>query len=154
MSTTITGNIKNLGLAVVSGSFMRFWLRGTAGNPPRVSGTTLIAPTQGAVYYKDFVCDASGNISGTLYSTRDAAGTGDGEIDVGGSKRAVWYGMQAFSGGKGGPEVAVHAKNGATLDISSVTPITTLPVVSAPTGDSTYAQLSGGNTPFTGLVQF
>src|SRR5262249_6187816 len=63
-----------------------------------------------------------------------------------------WYGMVVFLNGKAGPETPIHAKIGATFDISNITPITTNPVVTAPTGDSTYARLDGGNQPFTGNV--
>jgi hypothetical protein len=53
--------------------------------------------------------------------------------------------MQVFVGGKGGPEVPIHAKNGVPLNISSVVAITVNPVVTAPTGDSTYLRLDNGN---------
>jgi hypothetical protein len=61
--------------------------------------------------------------------------------------------MQVFVGGKGGPEIPVHALNTATLNISSVVPITTTPVVTAPTGDSTYFRKDAGNSPITGPTQ-
>lgn len=150
-TTTVTGSIKNLGTgAVTPGSLVRFWLRGCAGNQPRINGTAVIAPTQGGVFFFDLAADASGNISGTIYSTRDNAGTGNGDIECGGSKTAVWYGMQVFNAGKGGPETPVHAKSGATLDVTQVTPITTNPVIAAPTGDTTYLRLDAGNSPIIG----
>lgn len=156
MSTTITGNIKDLsGGAVTSNTYLRFILRGLNGNIPRVNGTALVAQNPGfglTGYWFDLVPNASGQISGTLYSTRDAAGTGNGEIEAGGSLTAVWYGMVLFTGGNPSAEIPVHAKNGVTLDISNVTPITTTPVSTAPTGDTTYARLDGGNQPFTGAV--
>lgn len=147
MATFVTGNVKDLGVANASGAEVRFWLRGTAGNQPRVNGEALIAPTQGGIYFLTLVCAADGSVSGTLYSTRDSAGTGDGDIEVGGTKTAVWYGMQVFIGGKAGPEVPVHARSGATLDISTVIPIMTTPVSTAPTGEATYGPLGGGNQP-------
>jgi hypothetical protein len=152
-TTTVTGTLQNLGTGTVGqGAFVRFWLRGCGGNQPRVSGIALIAPTQGGVFYFDFAANASGVISGTLYSTRDATGLLGGDITCGTSTTSVWYGMQAFVGGKGGPEVPIHAKNTATIDISNVTALTTNPVVTSPTGDSTYARLDGGNQPFSGNV--
>lgn len=150
MSTTLTGNVKDLGVAAVAGAVVRFWLRGCGANQPRVSGTAIIAPQVGGIFFFDFTSDASGAVSGTLYSTRDSAGTGDGDIEVGGSKTAVYYGMQVANG----PEVPVHAKQGATLDISNVTPISLPPVVTAPTGDTTYLRIDGGNSPVTGAVDF
>lgn len=151
-TTTVTGNMNTLGGSASSGgSFMRFWLRGCAGNQPRITGIAVVAPSQGGVYFFDIPAN-NGVVSGTLYSTRDATGNGNGEIECGGSYTSEWYGMQAFVNGKGGPEVPVAAKNSSTLDISTVTPITVNPVVIAPTGDTTYARLDGGNQPFTGSV--
>lgn len=150
-TTTVTGNIRNLGTGTIgSGAFVRFWLRGCAGNQPRINGTGIIAPSQGGVFFFDFPANTSGTISGTLYSTRDSTGLLGGDIECGGSTTAVWYGMQAYFAGKGGPEVPVHAKNTASLDISNVTPITTNPVIASPTGDSTYLRLDAGNSPITG----
>lgn len=154
-TTTVTGTISTLGTGTIGqGAFVRFWLRGCGGNQPRVGGVGVIGPTQGGVFYFDFAANGSGAISGTLYSTRDNAGTGNGDIECGGSKTAVWYGMQIFVAGKGGPEVAVHAKSGSTLDISNVSAITTNPVVTAPTGDNTYLRLDAGNSPITGPIVF
>ena len=132
-TTPVTGNIKNLGTGNVGGGFVRFWLRGCAGNQPRITGSGIVAPSLGGVYYFDFAANGFGAISGTLYSNRDASGTGPGEIECGGSFTSTWYGMQAYQGGKGGPEVPVLAVNGLTLDISTVTPIATNPVGQSPT---------------------
>jgi len=57
-----------------------------------------------------------------------------------------------FLNGKAGPETPIHAKNGATIDITNVTPITTTPVITAPTGDSSYLRLDAGNSPVTGSL--
>jgi hypothetical protein len=62
--------------------------------------------------------------------------------------------MQVFVSGKGGPEIPVHALNTGTLNISTVAPITTIPIVTAPTGDSTYLRKDGGNSPATGSIAF
>lgn len=154
-TTTVTGHISDLsGTAQTGGTFARFNLRGCSGNQPRVNGVTLIAPTQGGVYYKDFVANASGNISGTLYSNRDSTGLLAGEIQCGTSYTGTWYGLTIYQAGKAGPETPIYAKNGATLDVTTVVPITTNPVVTAPTGDSTYLRLDAGNSPETGLVGF
>lgn len=150
MSTAIQGNLKTLlGVASVSGMALRVTLQGTQGQQPRVNGTGAIAPEVAS-----FAPNASGAISGTLYSTRDAAGTGNGEIEVGGSLTAVWYKMEVMVNGIPQPPIHFHAKNGATVDISNVASITTPPVVTAPTGDTTYARLDGSNTPFNGVINF
>lgn len=150
MPTTVVGKILNLDSTNPgTSSFVRFWLRGLRGNEPRITGTGAIAPqTAGSNFYVDVPANSSGTVSGTIYSTRDAAGTGNGEIEAGGSYTAVWYGMVIYNAGIPGPEVPVHAKIGASLDISSVTPNTMQPVITAPTGDTTYARLDGGNLPF------
>jgi hypothetical protein len=148
-TTSITGNVKNLGTGVVApGSFVRFYLRGCAGNQPRVNGSAIIAPTLGNVYYFDVVPSSGGAISATLYSTRDSTGVGPGDIECGGSLTAVWYGMQPYLNGKAGPETPIHANNGATIDISMVMPITAMPVVTAAVG-LTQLTLPGSISGFT-----
>jgi hypothetical protein len=158
MSTTVTGNIKNLATGAVgssSNAFVRFWLRGCRGNQPRVPAAGAIAPqVHNGHWYVDLAANASGVVAGTIYSTRDAAGTGDGDIDVAGIKTAVWYGMVVYADGVPGPEVPVHAKSGATLNVNNVTAISTPAVSVAPTGDNTYLRLDGGNSPVTGPVEF
>src|SRR6185312_5116698 len=159
MATTVSGSLKTLATSAATSSsnaFVRFVLRGTRGAQPTVVGTGAIAPLVSAdgMFYTDVAADGSGNVSGTIYSTRDATGLLGGDISVGGSAIAVWYGMIVYNNGVAGPEIPVHAKNSSTLDPSSVTPITTLPVVSAPTGDGTYLRLDAGNSPITGLTTF
>src|SRR6185312_6401686 len=133
-TTGVVGHVQNLGTGnLSSNAFVRFWLRGCSGNQPRVAGTAVIGPSQGGVFYFDFPVSASGTISGTLYSTRDSTGLLGGDIECGGSTTAVWYGMQVFQNGKGGPEVPIHAKNTINIDISTVTPISTTPVGTAGT---------------------
>lgn len=153
-TTTVSGNIKTLGTTVVTNSFVRFRLHGCGGNQPRVTGVAIMPANTNGDFYFDFKASSTGVVSGTLYSTRDAAGTGNGEIECGGSYTSVWYGMQVYQNSVPGPEIPVHAKNGATLDVANVTPITVNPVVMAPTGDSTYLRLDGGNSPITGAVTF
>jgi hypothetical protein len=133
-TTGVVGHVQNLGTGnLSSNAFVRFWLRGCAGNQPRIAGTAVIGPSSGGVFYFDFPVSASGTISGTLYSTRDSTGLLGGDIECGGSTTAVWYGMQVFQNGKGGPEVPIHAKNTINIDISTVTPISTTPVGTAGT---------------------
>lgn len=158
MPTTINGNIKDLaGVANTSGVGVRLALKWSGNGTPRVSGTLLAShgPSLGErLVYPLTVNPTTGAISGSVYSTRDAAGTGNGEIDVGGSLLATWYEVQVLKNGVEAFTFPVHAKNGATLDLSTVTPITVSPVVPAPTGDSVYARLDGGNQPFTGVINF
>jgi hypothetical protein len=152
-TTTITGQVVDLGTnPVVSNSFVRFTLRGCGGNQATVPGVGVLAPTQGAIWFKDFPVNASGAVSGTIYSTRDATGLLGGDIFCGQSFIAVWYGMTIWLNGKPGPEIPVHALNGATLNVSTVLPIQSPPVVPAPTGDTIYCRLDAlnGLCPGTG----
>lgn len=147
-TTPVTGNVRDLATnPITSSAFVRFTLRGCS-TQPTVPGVAVLTGKNAQPYSVDFVPDGSGNISGTVYSTRDAAGTGNGEILCGTSYTSVWYGVTVWVNGKSGPEIPFHAKNGVTLDVGTATPITTTPVATAPTGDTTYARLDGGNQPF------
>ena len=161
-TTTVTGKIENLGTGNVTPAYVRFWLRGCAGNQPRVNGVAVIGPTQGGVFYFDMVADSMGNVSGTLYSVRDSTGNLGGEIECGGSHLSEWYGMQVFVNGNGGPEVPIWALNGVLLNISTVVPIVTVPpppqnIVVGPPGPSGPPGPQGppgsgtiGGQPFSG----
>lgn len=151
-TTTVSGNIKTLGTTATGNSFVRFRLRGCGGNQPRITGIAIVPANANGDFYFDIPANSAGVVSGSLYSTRDAAGTGNGEIECGGSYTAAWYGMQVYRNSVPGPEVPVHAKSGATLDPSNVTPLTVKSVVTSPTGDTTYARIDGGNQPFLGSV--
>jgi hypothetical protein len=153
-TTTVAGNIKTLGATSAGNSFVRFWLRGCNGNQPRVNAVAIVPSNTNGQFYFDFAASSVGAVSGTLYSTRDATGLLGGEIDCGGSHTAAWYGMQVFRNSVGGPETPVHAKNTGILDVTSVTPVTTNPVTTSPTGDTTYLRTDAGNSPVTGPVQF
>lgn len=153
-TTTVTGTLQNLGTGTVTNSFVRFWLRGCKGANPRINGTAVIAPSQQGIYYFDIPADAVGHVSGTLYSTRDAAGSGNGEIECWNSKLAEWYGMQVYVKGQAGPEVAVHAQNGVTMDISNVIPISTPGMGTAgnsPLGAGIHVTTSNLDSPTSGF---
>jgi hypothetical protein len=149
-TTTVTGTVRTLGTTVAKGTLVRFWLRGCKGNQPRVAGVAIFPANVNGQFYFDIPTDSAGTVTGTLYSTRAANGIDAGEIDCGGSRVAVWYGMQVFRNSVGGPEVPVHAKDTATMDVSNVTPISTTSVVAAATGDTTYLRIDGGNSPLVG----
>lgn len=148
MSTTITGNVKTLlGAAVISNCFVRFNLRGCNGGQARVSGTALIPPANGTTWYVDIVPDGSGSISGSAYSN-------DVDIDTSltPGQHPTWYGVVVYQNGIPGPETPYNLANGTTFNLNTATPLTTIPAISPPTGDATYARLDGGNQPFTGTV--
>lgn len=148
MSVTVTGNLKDLTtIAVTTNCFVRFNLRGCNGAQARVSGTALIPPQGGTNWYQDFVPSASGVISGTIYSN-------DVDIDttLTPSGHGTWYGIVVYNNGIPGPETPYNLADGTTFNLNSATPITTIPVVATPTGDTTYPRLDGGNMPFTGQV--
>jgi hypothetical protein len=139
LSATVTGNLKTLGTAVPGGNpTVRFWLYNTGGNIPRVIGTGVIVPN-----YVDFVADASGAISGSIYK--------NSEIDVGGATNTYYH--VEFINLTGVVPAADYSITAATFDISTATPITTTATVTPPTGDNTYARLDGGNQPFTAGIR-
>jgi hypothetical protein len=157
MPTTVTGNIKDLsGTSNTAGVAVQMSLKWAGGGIPRVNGTTLLASQNASgaerLAFQLTVNPSTGAITGTVYSTRDAAGTGNGEIEINGSLTSCYYEVQLIKNGRTAFSFPVHAKNGVSLDLTSVTPITVSPVVVAPTGDTTYARLDGGNAPFTGQV--
>jgi hypothetical protein len=138
LSATVSGNLKTLGTAVPGGNpTVRFWLYNTGGNIPRVIGTGVIVPN-----YVDFVADASGAISGSIYK--------NSEIDVGGATNTYYH--VEFINLTGVIPAADYSITAATFDITTATPITTTATVTPPTGDNTYARLDGGNMPFTAGV--
>lgn len=141
---TVTGTLQEITSSASTNSFVRFWLRGTGGNQPFVSGTALLAPDGGNTWYADLAPNGSGAVSGTLYSTSD--------VTVGGVTGAIWYGMQVYQNGYPGPESPVSAAG--NININNPDILSVLPVVSAPTGDSTYLRLNGANSPVTGAVTF
>lgn len=141
---TVSGNLFEITSSPSTAAFVRFWMRGTGGNQPFVSGTALLAPDGGNTWFSDFIPNGSGAISGNLYSTS--------QVTVGGSTGAIYYGMQVYQNGYAGPESPVSASG--NISISTPNILTTLPVVAAPTGDSTYLRLDGTNAPVTGGVTF
>lgn len=148
MSTTIAGNLKTLlGVAVISNCFVRFNLRGCNGSQARVSGTALIPPAKGTSWYVDIVPDASGVLAGVTYSN-------DVDIDttLTPGQHPTWYGVVIYQSGIPGPETPYLLADGTTFNLNSAVAMTTQPVVTPPTGDTTYARLDGGNMPFTGQV--
>lgn len=155
MSTTVSGNLKDLTtVAVSTNCFVRFNLRGCNGAQARVNGTALVPPQSGTNWYQDFVPNASGVISGTIYSN-------DVDIDTtltpGG--HGTWYGVVIYNNGVQGPETPYLLADATTFNLNNATPITTIPVITTPTGDSTYLRLDGGNLgsavnpyPFPGVL--
>jgi len=159
MPTNVSGSIKTLATGASGSStnaFIRFVLRGTRGAQPTVTGTGTIAPLISAdgQFYCDIPADSSGNVTGTIYSTRDATGLLGGDISVSGSTTAVSYGMIVYANGTAGPEIAIHAKQSATIDVASPPAISLPVVVTAPTGDTTYLRTDAANSPVTGLTTF
>jgi hypothetical protein len=157
MPTLITGTLVDAATnPVTSGTFVRFQLRGHTGIQPVITGVGAMTPGAGSgrEYFVDFTPNASGVISGSVYSTRDATGLLAGEITVNGNGTACWWEVSIYRNAKKVSSTHVHAKKGVTLDVGNLTALSTTPVATAPSGDSTYARLDGSNTPFTGVIQF
>lgn len=155
MPATITGTLVDAATNLITaGTFVRFLLKGTQGIQPIVTGVgaLVVGSGTGQGYFVDFIPNASGVVSGSVYSTRDSTGLLAGEIKINGNGTACWWEVSIWRGNKKVSSVHTHAKTGTTLDIGNLTAISTTPVATAPSGDSTYARLDGSNQPFTGNV--
>lgn len=143
-TTTVTANLKSaLGTAYSADSFVRFRLRGYSGSVPRVSGGVIV------VTIPDVTPDAAGLISTTLYNNYEITPAGTYwtvEYWAGGNMVSTAnYTICTITAGACSAGVT-------TYDLNQATANTVPPVVLAPTGDSTYARLDGGNTPFSGNI--
>src|SRR5690242_5914113 len=138
-ATTVSGNLKSLGVANVTGgnTFVRFTLTGYGSNIPRVTGTNVIVAD-----HQDFSPDASGNISGSIQ--------GNDTISVGANPAGgTWYNVCIYYQGQQF-RCNNYTINGGTFDLTSATPNTTNPTITAPTGDNTYVRKDAGNGPYSG----
>jgi hypothetical protein len=138
---SVTAILKDPSGAPATGqnTYVRFTLEGYGSNIPRVVGTNIIVPP-----FKDFKPDANGNISGSIQ--------GNDTISVGANPAGgTWYRVCEYRLGQ-----LFRCNNftitGGAFDLDSATPNTTNPTIPAPTGDTTYARIDGGNQPFSGSI--
>jgi len=124
---SVTGNVASVGAAAASNSEIVFELQNYGGNIPKVSGTSILGDVK-----KIFTPDGSGNITGTLYGNDVITPT------------TTFYTVCVWTDGRRF-RCANYRLAGATFDLDTATPITTSPVVAAPTGDTTYLRTDGGN---------
>lgn len=131
MSVTVSGNLNDLTQTGVA-AYAVFTLVNYSTNIPRIIGTTSIVNR-----IQKFQANASGLISGTII--------GNDVIDPAGT----FYNVTITD--SGGIQLAGcnYSFNitGGSFNLNSATPITTAPVVTPPTGDTTYQRLDGGNKP-------
>jgi hypothetical protein len=139
-TVTVTGNLKNtLGASLGSNVYVKARLRNFEPNIPRVIATGVIVRPE-----VDVKPDSSGQISTPLYSNYDITPAG------------TYYTIEYYSGGqfKSSANYLICTVTGgacsasiASFDLNSASPMTTVPVVAPPTGDSIYQRLDGGNQP-------
>lgn len=135
----VSGNLKDVGISNVTGSntYVRFALQNFGTNIPKVTGTNVIVNPSVNLYP-----NSSGNISGNIQ--------GNDTISPAGTfyKVCIFYKGQQF-------ECASYGITGSAFVLSIATPLTTAPVVPAPTGDSTYIRTDAGNqSSITNLSTF
>lgn len=138
-TTPVSGNLKNLNTVGASGNYkVKFELRSNglpncgSRNIARVLSSGVIADSS---YL--FPVDATGAWSGTVFSNNV-------DIDCAGS-HPTYYHISVLSGGQATSFGDFTILDGVSFNLNNATPNTTFPVVSAPTGDSTYCRLDGGN---------
>jgi len=132
LATTVTARLLTTG-AAPTGCFVRFQLMNYGTNVPRVVGTNVIVDKTNLVAN----CDVAGNVSVIIQdnATISPAGT--------------YYHVSFYQNGllfRSGDWIIT----GATFDLNTAVPMTTVPVVSPPTGDTTYPRLDGGNLNLVG----
>ena len=133
---TVSGNLRELGVGPATNATVVFELQNYGGNIPGVLGVGKLSEVK-----KEFTPDASGNISGSVY--------GNDVITPAGTFTRVCI----FTDGRRF-RCADYNITGSTFNLNSAVPITTLPVVSPPTGDTTYIRRDGGNSPIPGSLTF
>ncbi len=143
--TTLTANLKNvLGGALTGNVSMKVRLRNFEPNVPRVIATGVVVKSE-----VDIKPDSVGQISSFLYSTYDITPAG------------TYYTIEYYAGGqfKSSANYLICTVTAgacsatiASFDLNSASPMTTVPVVAPPTGDTTYLRTDGGNAMAGNIV--
>lgn len=106
-------------------------------NDPRVVGSGVILPTANQCVLPN----GSGHVATTLYA--------NDQVSPAGSHYSIQY---LFNGRQVHGDTFTFLLADGTENLNTKAPDTTIAIVPAPTGDTTYARLDGGNTPFTGGI--
>jgi hypothetical protein len=137
-SAAVSVNLKSqIGAAYQADAFVRVTLKNYSGNIPRVSAGVLTEVSH------DYNPDAAGLVTFTTYVNT----TTGNEITPAGT----YYNVEYWAGGqmlfRNPYQFPVGSSNLATL-----TPATTPPIVTPPSGDTTYLRKDAGNSPVTGAL--
>lgn len=148
--TTVTAQLNvPTGSPQAQGTYAEFVLMYCGANQARVNGTALLMGDNTASLVRKLVYPTSltPNISTQLYGNNViTCGT-----TVGNTRWRVTY----YVNGQASSSAVYNILSTTNpFDLTSQVPVTVAPVIVAPTGDTTYARLDGGNTPFTGTVEF
>jgi len=133
-ATTVTGTMKDVQGNLLSGTgdYATFQLMNFGSNVPRVTGTNIVVQTQ------PLRITPAQLQAGVTIQANDTI-----------TPATTFYRVTFFQGSR--PfRSADHRITGTTYNLDSATPITTSPVVAAPTGDTTYPRLDGGNLNLVG----
>lgn len=141
--TTVTGKIQTpSGSALTASTYVLFDLEYCGQNQPRIAGTAQLPALELKLTLNRGI-DSSGNISTSLYGN-DQITCG---VTLGGTRWRVTY----VVAGNPGP-VCDYNITGASWDLNTQICSTVAPVVTPPSGDTTYGRIDTGNMPFTGPI--
>jgi hypothetical protein len=133
-TVSVSVNVKSVATTVPTQAItVRFLLQNCNGNVPRIVGTGVIVQQS-----YDFKPSAAGLVTGTIY--------GNDEIDCGGYQTSTYSVLYLKNGVPIQPSYnyLINAASGA-FDLSTAAPISGIPAVYPPDGDTVYARLDGGN---------
>ena len=133
-STTVTGTMKDIQGNLLSGTgdYATFQLMNFGSNVPRVTGTNIVVQTQ------PLRVTSAQLVIGVTIQANDTI-----------TPATTFYRVTFFHSGQLFRSFD-HRITGASYNLDSATPITTNPVVAAPTGDTTYLRVDGGNVNLAG----
>ena len=140
-SVTVTGNVKTLaGANPAGGVIVRATLKNYGQNQPRTADGELVGTAANPGHEIAFdLTPSAGAFTGSLYANSQITPAG------------TFYRFSVIVNGNEQP-YGDYILSGASFDLNSASPITTNPVVAAPTGDTAYLRLDGGNNPTGNIV--
>jgi len=137
-ATTVTGTMKDIQGNALSGvgDYATFQLMNFGSNVPRVTATNIVVQTQ------PLRVTSAQLQAGVTIQANDTI-----------TPATTFYRVTFFHSGQLFRSFD-HRITGASYNLDSATPITTAPVVAAPTGDATYLRVDAGNTNLAATRSF
>lgn len=137
-TASVSGHLFDGSTSPQSTASISFTLVNTGGNVCKVSGTAIVVQSP-----VTFNANGSGAISGTLYR--------NDFISCGGVSNSVWQ-YQVAVNGQIQPTCMLATLATSSLNVDNAACSNTVPVITPPTGDTTYCRLDGSNCGFTGNI--